>query len=89
MKSFADLFKNVLKNIPTETLIRDFVLENLKEKYNVEIDRKTIQLQKNAIILNVPPIIKSKIFSHKEKIIEDLNEYLQEKEVKLSIKNVI
>lgn len=89
MADFSLLFQKFLKNIPTETLIRDFLLEYLKKNHNIIIDRKYIQVQKNNIILNISPIIKSKLFPYREQILVDLNIYLKEKEVKLVIKNIL
>ena len=78
-----------MKNVPIETLVRDYLLEYLKKNHNITIDRKYIQVQKNNIVLNISPIIKSKLFPHKEQVLEDLNEYLKEKEVELIIKNIL
>ena len=89
MADFSLLFQKFLKNIPTETLIRDFLIEYLNKNYTITIDRKYIQVQKNNIMLNISPIIKSKLFPYREQILEDLNSYLKEKEVKLVVKNIM
>ena len=86
---FSHIFQKLLKHIPLETLIRDFLLEYLKKNHNMNIDRKCIQIQKTNLILSVSPIIKSKLFPHKEQILEDLNKYLRENKVKVVIKNIM
>lgn len=89
MADFSLLLQKLMKNVPIETLVRDYLLEYLKKNHNITIDRKYIQVQKNNIVLNISPIIKSKLFPHKEQVLEDLNEYLKEKEVELIIKNIL
>lgn len=78
-----------MKNVPVETLVRDFLLEYLKKNHNITIDRKCIQIQKTNLVLSVSPIIKSKLFPHKEQVLEDLNKYLKENNVKVVIKNIM
>ena len=89
MADFSLILKKLIKNIPTETLVRDFLLEYLKKNHTITIDRKHVQVQKNNIVLNISPIIKSKLFPHREQILEDLNSYLKEKEVRLIIKRIM
>jgi hypothetical protein len=89
MTDFSLLFQKLLKNIPTETLIRDFLLKYLKNNFNIIINRKHIQVQKNNIIFNISPIIKSKLFPYSEQILEDLNNYLKENNIQMIIKNII
>ncbi len=88
MADFSLLFQKFLKAVPIETVVRDFLLEYLKNNYSVELDRNVIQIQKNNIILNISPIIKTKLNPYKTTLIEDLNIYLQEKEIKDVIKNI-
>jgi hypothetical protein len=53
------------------------------------IKRTDIHVQKNTIKLVVSPIIKTKLLPHKEKILNDLNDYLKEKDAKMVIKNIM
>lgn len=78
-----------MKNVPIETLVRDYLLEYLKKNHNITIDRKCIQIQKTNLILSVSPIIKSKLFPHKEQILGDLNKYLKENKVQMVIKKIM
>jgi hypothetical protein len=89
MKSFSDLLLIISKKIPTETIVRDFLIQYLKEKHDIQIDRKNIHLSKNTVQLRVSPIIKAKLNPYKTTLIEDLNIYLQEKEIKDVIKNIL
>lgn len=89
MADFSLLLQKLIKNVPPETVVRDFLIEYLKKNYNITIDRKCIQIQKTNLCLSVSPIIKSKLFPHKEQILGDLNAYLKEKDVKLYIKNIM
>ncbi len=89
MKSFSDLLSIISKKIPTETIVRDFLIQYLKEKHNIQIDRKNIHLSNNTIQLRVSPIIKAKLNPYKATLLEDLNIYLQEKEIKDVIKNIV
>jgi hypothetical protein len=86
---FSPLLQSLLKNIPTETIIRDFLTQYLQENYTMVIKRTDIHVQKNTIKLVISPIIKTKLLPHKEKILNDLNCYLEEKEVKLVVENIM
>ncbi len=89
MADFSLLLQKLIKNVPLETVVRDFLIEYLKKNYNITIDRKCIQIQKTNLCLSVSPIIKSKLFPHKEQVLEDLNKYLKENNVKVVIKNIM
>lgn len=89
MKSFSDLLLIISKKIPTETIVRDFLLEYLKKNHTITIDRKCIQVQKNKIVLNVSPIIKSRLTPYKQQVLNELNNYLKEKEIQTSFKNML
>jgi hypothetical protein len=86
---FSPLLQSLLKNIPTETVIRDFLIEYLQKNHTMVIKRTDIHVQKNTIKLVVSPIIKTKLLPHKEKILNDLNDYLKEKDAKMVIKNIM
>ena len=89
MADFSLLFQKFLKAVPIETIVRDFLLEYLKNNYAIELDRNVIQLQKNNIILNISPIIKTKLNPYILIIIEDLNLYLKEKGINKTFKSII
>lgn len=89
MKSFLDLLPNITKKLPTETAVRDFVMQYLKETCDIEIDRKCIHLGTNKIELRVSPIIKAKFKAHCADCLEKLNEYLKEKGIQVTIKRII
>lgn len=81
MADFSLLFQKFLKSVPLETVVRDFLLEYLKNNYSIELERNVIQIQKSNIILSISPIIKSKLQPYKSIIINDLNNHLKEKEI--------
>ncbi len=89
MKSFSELLSIVSKKIPTETIIRDFMINFLKETCEIEIDRKHIILSKNMIQLQISPIIRSKFVPYQDICLSELNKYLKEQGVKLVIKRIM
>lgn len=89
MADFSLLFQKLLKSIPIETIVRDFLLEYLKNNHNINLDRDVIQIQKNNIILNISPIIKTKLQPFKSIIINDLNNHLKEKEINRTFKSIL
>ena len=89
MADFSLLFQKFLKAVPIETVVRDFLLEYLKNNYSVELDRNVIQIQKNNIILNISPIIKTKLNPYKSTIVEYLNNYLKEKGINKTFKSIM
>lgn len=89
MKSFSELLSIVSKKIPTETVIRDFMIRFLKETCEIEIDRKYIILSKNMIQLQVSPIIRAKFVSYQDICLSELNKHLKEQGVKLVIKRIM
>lgn len=89
MKSFSELLSIVSKKIPIETIIRDFMINFLKETCAISIDRKEIILSKNTIQLNISPIIRAKFAPYNELCLEELNKHLKENGIKLVIKRII
>ena len=89
MNSFSNFLKKIITVITTETVVRDFIMNYLKQELSITIDRKVIHLKKNTIEFKISPIIKSKILPHKEKILKQINNYLKEKEIQLIIKKII
>lgn len=85
----SHFLQSVMQKMPPETVIRDYIVRFLQEK-GVEIDRKTIQIQKNNLVfIDVSPIIKAKVVPLYPDLLTGLQEYLQEKEVKITIKKII
>lgn len=78
-----------MQSVPTETIVRDFLVEYLKRVCGITIDRNCINLKNTTVELRVSPIIHAKFNPHRELCIEKLNEYLKEKEVKLVIKRIM
>ena len=89
MKSFLEISGMFAKKIPTETIIRDFMINFLKETCEIEIDRKYIILSKNMIQLQISPIIRSKFVPYQDICLSELNKYLKEQGVKLVIKRIM
>jgi len=89
MQHFSSLLPHILKSIPTETLVRDFIMKQVQEKLNITLKRKEIQLKKNILCLEISPIIKSRLIHLYPEIQIELNEFLQEKKVQLTIKKII
>ncbi len=89
MADFSLLFQKLLKAVPIETIVRDFLLEYFKKHHSIDLDRNVIIIQKNNIILNISPIIKTKLNPYKSTIIEDLNTYLKEKGINKTFKSII
>ena len=89
MADFSLLFQKLLKAVPIETVVRDFLVEYLKKNHLIDLDRKIIILQKNNIILNISPIIKTKLNPYKSIIMEDLNTYLKEKGINKTFKSIM
>lgn len=89
MADFSLLFQKLLKAVPIETIVRDFLMEYLKNNHSIDLHRNVIQIQKNNIILNISPIIKTKLNPHKSAIIEDLNTYLKEKGINKTFKSIM
>jgi hypothetical protein len=79
----------IFANIPPETVVRDFLLQYLEKNHNVVLERKCIILKKNTLSFTISPIIKSKLLFHHEQIILETNTYLQEKNIQLTIKQII
>ena len=89
MKSFLEISGMFAKKIPTETIIRDFMINFLKETCEIEIDRKYIILSKNMIQLQISPIIRSKFVPYQDICLSELNKHLKEQGVKLVIKRIM
>ncbi len=89
MADFSLLFQKFLKSVPLETVVRDFLLEYLKNNYSIELERNVIQIQKSNIILSISPIIKSKLQPYNSIILEDINTYLKKKRIKKTIQSII
>ena len=89
MADFSLLFQKFLKAVPIETIVRDFLLEYFKNNYLIDLDRNVIQIQKNNIILNISPIIKTKLNPYKSIIVEDLNAYLKKKGINKTFKSIM
>lgn len=89
MADFSLLFQKLLKAVPIETVVRDFLVEYLKKNHLIDLDRNIIILQKNNIILNISPIIKTKLNPYKSNIMEDLNTYLKEKGINKTFKSIM
>lgn len=89
MADFSLLFQKFLKAVPIETVVRDFLMEYLKNNHSIDLHRNVIQIQKNNIILNISPIIKTKLNPHKSAIMEDLNTYLKEKGINKTFKSIM
>jgi len=89
MADFSLLFQKFLKAVPIETVVRDFLMEYLKNNHSIDLHRNVIQIQKNNIILNISPIIKTKLNPHKSIIVEDLNAYLKKKGINKTFKSIM
>ena len=89
MADFSLLFQKLLKAVPIETIVRDFLLEYFKKHHSIDLDRNVIIIQKNNIVLNISPIIKTKLNPHKSIIMEDLNTYLKEKGINKTFKSIM
>lgn len=89
MADFSLLFQKLLKAVPIETVVRDFLVEYLKKNHLIDLNRNIIIIQKNNIILNISPIIKTKLNPYKSTIIEDLNTYLKEKGINKIFKSIM
>ena len=89
MADFSLLFQKLLKAVPIETIVRDFLMEYLKNNHSIDLDRKNIQIQKSTVILTISPIIKAKLQPYKLILLEDLNNYLKEKGIQTTIKSII
>jgi len=88
MISFSELLQKVTIAIPTETNVRNFLVEYLKENCNITIDRKQIHLKKNTVELKIPPTAKAKFNPHCDECLEKLNEHLKEKGLQIVIKKI-
>ncbi len=89
MKSFLELLPTIARGIPTETRVRDFMMNYLQETCAISINRKEIILSKNTVKLNVSPIIRAKFAPYNELCLEELNKHLKENGIKLVIKRII
>jgi hypothetical protein len=89
MKSFLELLPTIARGIPTETRVRDFIMNYLQETCLISIDRKEIILSKNTVQLNISPIIRAKFAPYNELCLEELNKHLKENGIKLVIKRIM
>ena len=89
MKSFLELLPTIARGIPTETRVRDFMMNYLQETCLISIDRKEIILSKNTVQLNISPIIRAKFAPYNELCLEELNKHLKENGIKLVIKRIM
>ncbi len=85
---FSFQIQSLLQNLPPETVIRNFLVQYFKEKMKIEIDRNTIQVNKNSVSLVISPVIRAKFIQLQENCKQELNEYLQEKEISVIIKTI-
>jgi hypothetical protein len=89
MKSFLELLPTIARGIPTETRVRDFIMNYLQETCAISIDRKEIILSKNTVQLNVSPIIRAKFAPYNELCLKELNKHLKDNKVNLVIKRIM
>lgn len=85
----SDFLQSVLKKLPPETVIRNFIVSYLQNK-GVKIERKNVQVQKNNLIfLDISPIIKARVNPLYTELLIDLQNHLNEKELDIKIKKII
>lgn len=85
----SDFLQSVLKKLPPETVIRNFIVSYLQNK-GVKIERKNVQVQKNNLIfLDISPIIKARVNPLYTELLTDLQNHLNEKELDIKIKKII
>jgi hypothetical protein len=85
----SSLFQKISQKIPTETIVRDFLLEYLQNMFSIELDRKQIMVSKNTLEFKVPTVLKTKLKPLHATILENLNEYLKEKRVPVVMKRIM
>jgi hypothetical protein len=85
----SDFLQSVLKKLPPETVIRNFIVSYLQNK-GVKIERKNVQVQKNNLIfLDISPIIKARVNPLYTELLTDLQNHLNEKELDIKIKKIL
>lgn len=85
----SSIFQKLSQKIPTETIVRDFLMEYLDKQHKIVLERKQIVINKNILNFKVSTIVKTKLQPLQKKILEDVNEFLKERGIQISIKKII
>ena len=64
---YLEKFKNLE---PLDAKTKRSVIFAFKKVLNADIDIKSIKIAKNAIFINIEPVLKSEAFIHKEELAE-------------------
>ena len=81
MKKISDFFSKFSKLKPSNRITTESFL-NILKKNNLTLDRTDISIRNNTIYIASSPVIKSEIFTQKERIISELNAVLKDVAIK-------
>ena len=76
MKSLSDLLSKYKDLIPTDSLIKEAVVEVMDKMFDVKLDKKDITVSRGVIYLKTSNTVKMEILIHKREIMKKLEEIL-------------
>ncbi len=69
ISNFFDKFKKIQQN---NLNTKEFIIEIIKNKLNIEIKKEDIEIKNSQIKINCNPIVRSEIYMSKQKIESEL-----------------
>lgn len=80
IEKYLEKFK---KNLKSNTLIIEKIVEVVERNTDIKIEKTNIELKDCVVYIKSNPLIKNKIFIYKEKILNDLSKEITDKIVNI------
>lgn len=77
--NIGDYLKKFVGLVPPDDFIKEKVIEIIKNKINIELNKKEIELSNRVVYIKTKSIIKNEIFIQKQNILNDINNDLENK----------
>lgn len=79
LSSYLDKFRSIT---PPDDFLKSHILQLIKNKLGVDIDKKNIEISKGVVYIKTGPSIKNEIFIKKSLLLDEIKEISQKKIIK-------
>jgi hypothetical protein len=72
MQNIADLLRRYRNIRPPDAAVKKIVIEVVQKSLGIELHRISVSVIRGVVYIDVNPTIKSELFIHKEKILQEV-----------------